>query len=69
MEKSIEDIIEDGEEAISILDIIETQLTVLQTLHDMPTDAYDKQHEDIVKTMSLAFRVIQKAQVKILKGI
>lgn len=62
-------IIEDGDESISILDIIETQLTVLETMQDMPTDTYDKQHEDIVKAMSLAFRVIQKAQVKLLKNL
>jgi hypothetical protein len=62
-------IIEDGEESISILNIIEAQLAVLLTLQDMPTDAYDKQYEDIVKAMSLAFRVIQKAQVKLLKNL
>jgi hypothetical protein len=70
MENSIDNtIVEDGKESISILDIIDNQLTILQTIHDMPTDAYDKQHEDIVKAMSLAFRVIQKAQVKLLKNL
>lgn len=55
--------------SMTLLDIIDNQLTILQTIHDMPSDCYDKQQEDIVKTMSLAFRVIQKAQVKILKSL
>ena len=60
---------DDEGQSLTLLEIIDNQLTVLQTIHDMPTDAYDKQQEDIVKAMSLAFRVIQKAQVKILKSL
>lgn len=56
-------------EAFSILDVIDNQLTIINTLHELPTDAYDKQPEDVIKCLSLAFRVIQKAQVKLLKTI
>lgn len=56
-------------ETISLLDIIENQLTVIETVKDLPTDAYDKEPEDVIKCLSLAFRVIQKAQVKLLKTI
>lgn len=59
----------DEMKSMTLLEIIDNQLTIIQTIHDMPTDAYDKQQEDIVKAMSLAFRVIQKAQVKILKNL
>lgn len=61
--------VDDEVESMTLLEIIDNQLTVLQTIYDMPTDCYDKQQEDIVKAMSLAFRVIQKAQVKILKSL
>ena len=56
-------------ETISLLDIIENQLTVIETVKDLPTDSYDKLPEDVIKCLSLAFRVIQKAQVKLLKTI
>lgn len=56
-------------ETISLLDIIENQLTVIETVKDLPTDSYDKLPEDVIKCLSLAFRVIQKAQVKLLKII
>ena len=59
----------DEMKSMTLLEIIDNQLTIIQTIHDMPTDAYDKQQEDIVKAMSLAFRVIQKAQVKLLKNL
>lgn len=73
MENSIEReedlILGDDVEPITIIDIIESQLTVIESVRDIPTETYDKLHEDIVKTMSLAFRVIQKAQIKILKNL
>lgn len=56
-------------ETFSLLDVIENQLTVINTLHDLPTETYDKMPEDVVKCLSLAFRVIQKIQVKLLKTI
>lgn len=56
-------------EAFNVLDVVENQLTIINTLHEMPTDTYDKMPEDVVKCLSLAFRVIQKIQVKLLKTI
>jgi hypothetical protein len=35
----------------------------------MDTSAYEKMEEDRIKALSLAFRVIQKIQVKLLKTI
>lgn len=63
-------ILEDpGPEMFSLLDVVENQLTIINTLHELPTDTYDKMPEDVVKCLSLAFRVIQKIQVKLLKTI
>lgn len=62
--------LEDPEpEMFSLLDVIENQLTVINTLHELPTETYDKMPEDVVKCLSLAFRVMQKVQVKLLKTI
>lgn len=56
-------------ETMSLLDVIENQLTLIQTLHDLPHGRYDAMEEDVVKTMSEAFKVIYKAQIKLRKQI
>ena len=73
MENSIEDNIplEDGDEIASftILDVIDNQLNIISNVIEMPIETYDKMHEDIVKTIILSFRVINKAQIKLLKNL
>jgi hypothetical protein len=64
-------IIEDPgpEDGFSLLDIIDNQLGVILQVVEMDTSAYEKMEEDRIKALSLAFRVIQKIQVKLLKTI
>jgi len=64
-------IIEDPgpEDGFSLLDIIDNQLGVILHVVEMDTSAYEKMEEDRIKALSLAFRVIQKIQVKLLKTI
>jgi hypothetical protein len=64
-------IIEDPEpeDGFSLLDIIDNQLGVILHAVEMDTSAYEKMEEDRIKALSLAFRVIQKIQVKLLKTI
>ena len=73
MENSIEDniVIEDANEiaCFTILDVIDNQLEIIANIIELPIDTYDKMHEDIVKTMTLSFRVINKAQIKLLKSL
>lgn len=73
MENSIDDnvILEDADEIASftILDLIDNQLEIIANVIELPIDVYDKMHEDIVKTVILSFRVINKAQIKLLKNL
>jgi hypothetical protein len=64
-------VIEDPEpeDGFSLLDIIDNQLGVILHVVEMDTSAYEKMEEDRIKALSLAFRVIQKIQVKLLKTI
>ena len=64
-------IIEDPEpeDRFSLLDIIDNQLGVILHVVEMDTSVYEKMEEDRIKALSLAFRVIQKIQVKLLKTI
>jgi hypothetical protein len=64
-------IIEDPEpeDGFSLLDIIDNQMYVIANIVDLDTSAYEKMEEDRIKALSLAFRVIQKIQVKLLKTI
>jgi hypothetical protein len=64
-------VIEDPEpeDGFSLLDIIDNQMLVITTIVDLDTSAYEKMEEDRIKALSLAFRVIQKIQVKLLKTI
>lgn len=64
-------VIEDPEpeDGFSLLDIIDNQMYVIANIVDLDTSAYEKMEEDRIKALSLAFRVIQKIQVKLLKTI
>jgi hypothetical protein len=59
-------IIEDGtpnqEEDFTLLDIIENQIYIITEIMALDVDLYDKFHEDRVRTVTKAFKVIQKAQ-------
>jgi hypothetical protein len=57
------------EDGFSLLDIIDNQMFVIANIVDLDTSAYEKMEEDRIKALSLAFRVIQKIQVKLLKTI
>ena len=71
MSETTDIIIEDPgpEDGFSLLDIIDNQLGVILHVVEMDTSAYEKMEEDRIKALSLAFRVIQKIQVKLLKTI
>jgi len=73
VENSIDDnvILEDADEIASftILDLIDNQLEIIANVIELPIDVYDKMHEDIVKTVILSFRVINQAQIKLLKNL
>lgn len=56
-------------EGYSILDVIDNQLSLIQTLHDIPPGRYDAMEEDVVRSISKAFEVIYKAQIKLKKEL
>lgn len=51
------------------LDVIDTQLQIIATMQEMDVNIYDNQDEDKVKVMSLAMKVIMKAQKKLLEKL
>lgn len=57
------------EHSEGILDIIDAQLQIIATIQEMEVSIYDSQDEDKVKVMSLAMKVLMKAQRKILDGL
>ena len=51
------------------LDIIESQLTVINTLVDIDNDLYDDFMADKIKVVSRALRIIYKVQAALLKEL
>lgn len=66
-------IIEDGqpeqEDGFNLLDIIENQLYIVSEVIALDNDIYDKLHEDKVRTITKAFKVINAAQDTLLKNL
>ena len=60
---------EPEKESITILEIIESQLYIISEVMSQADDIYDKQHEDKVKTIAKAFKVIQKAQDTLMRNL
>ena len=60
---------EPEKESITILEIIESQLYIISEVMAQGDDIYDKQHEDKVKTIAKAFKVIQKAQDTLMRNL
>lgn len=54
---------------IDYLQMIENQLNVVGAVIEYPDDTYDNMAADKIKTISLAFRLIQKVQRKLLETV
>lgn len=64
-----EDMILEYEEANSDLDILESQLQIINNVIDIDGAIYDAFEEDRVKVISHAMKIIQKIQRKIVREI
>lgn len=60
------DIVLEDEVDYSYTDIIENQLSVISTMSELEDGTYDMLAEDKVKALSLAMKIIHKAQRAIL---
>lgn len=54
---------------IDYLQIIENQINVIGAVIEYPEDTYDNMPADKIKTISLAFKLIQKVQRKLLEAV
>jgi hypothetical protein len=62
-------IIEEAETEPKLLDIIESQVVIINECHEWSVDLYDDMAADRIRIMSQAFRIIAKAQRKLLSQI
>ncbi len=49
----------------SLTQIIDNQLYVIVSVHDMPDEIYDDCQEDKVRIISLAMKIIQSSQIRL----
>ena len=56
-------------DGIGPIDIIENSIMLINECREWTTDDYDAMGEDKVKVMSMAFKLIHKAQRKLLSQI
>ena len=69
MSEDTDIIIEDAEPEPKLLDIIESQVVIINECHEWSVDLYDDMAADKIRIMSQAFRIIAKAQRKLLSQI
>jgi hypothetical protein len=62
-------IIEEAEPEPKLLDVIESQVVIINECHEWSVDLYDDMAADKIRIMSQAFRIIAKAQRKLLSQI
>lgn len=61
-------ILEEGE-GLSYIEIIENQLTIITTMVELESEAYDALAEDKIKAISCAMRIIHKCQRMLLSAV
>jgi hypothetical protein len=69
MSEETDIIIEDAEAEPKLLDIIESQVVIINECHEWVSDIYDDMAVDKIRIMSQAFKLIAKAQRKLLSQI
>jgi hypothetical protein len=69
MSEETDIIIEEAEQEPKLLDIIESQVVIINECHEWGVDMYDDMAADRIRIMSQAFRIISKAQRKLLSQI
>jgi hypothetical protein len=69
MSEETDIIITEAEAEPKVLDIIESQVIIINECHEWSVDLYDDMAADKVRIMSQAFRIIAKAQRKLLTQI
>jgi len=69
MSEETDIIIEEAEAEPKLLDIIESQVVIINECHEWGSDIYDDMAVDKIRIMSQAFKLISKAQRKLLSQI
>jgi hypothetical protein len=69
MSEDTDSIIEEAEPEPKLLDIIESQVVIINECHEWSVDLYDDMAADKIRIISQAFRIIAKAQRKLLSQI
>jgi hypothetical protein len=69
MNEETDIIIEEAEPEPKLLEIIESQVVIINECHEWSVDLYDDMAADKIRIKSQAFRIIAKAQRKLLSQI
>ncbi len=69
MSEETDIIIEEAEAEPKLLDIIESQVVIINECHEWGSDVYDDMAADKIRIMSNAFKLIAKAQKKLMTQI